>query len=78
MIHSTVAMEDGHTLLFSPFTVTPVHTVIWPVVPLAGKDVETLWGGGWNNTQKENTSLLQYVLQQTLNTMPGPSEDSNS
>ena len=43
MIHATVAMEDGHALLFSPFTVTPVHTVIWPVVPLAGEDEETLW-----------------------------------
>lgn len=42
MIHSTVAMEDGHTFVFSPFTVTPIHAVIRPVVPLARKDEETL------------------------------------
>lgn len=55
MIHSTVAMEDGHALLFGLFTITPVHAVIWPVVPLAGKDEETLWGG-----KKEHTRTHHY------------------
>lgn len=50
VIHSTVAVQDGHALLLSPFTVTPIHTVIRPVVPLAGEDVETLWGKKKNNT----------------------------
>lgn len=43
MIYPTVPMEDGHPFLFSPFTVTPIHAVIGPVVPLAGKGEETLW-----------------------------------
>lgn len=43
MIHATVAVEDGHAVLFSPPTVAPVHTVIGPVVPLAREDEETLW-----------------------------------
>lgn len=44
VIHATVAMEDGHAVLLCPPTVAPVHTVIGPVVPLAGEDEETLWG----------------------------------
>lgn len=44
MVNSTVAMENGHALLLGPFTVAAVHTVIRPVVPLAGKYEETLWG----------------------------------
>lgn len=44
MIYATVAMEDGHAFLFSPFAVTTVHTVVRSVVPLAWKDEETLWG----------------------------------
>lgn len=60
MIHSAVAMEDGHALLFGPFTVTAVHTVIRPVVPLAGKDEETLW------RKKNNTyHCYMYLLNQT-------------
>lgn len=44
VIHATVAVEDGHAVLLRPPTVAPVHTVIGPVVPLAGEDEETLWG----------------------------------
>lgn len=42
VIHSTVAVQDGHTLLFSGFTVAPVHAVVGSVVPLTGKDEQTL------------------------------------
>lgn len=42
MIHSTVPVENGHTLLFCPFAVAPIHAVIRPIVPLAGKCVEAL------------------------------------
>lgn len=60
MINATVAMEDGHALLFSPFAVTAVHAVIWPVVPLAGKDEETLW------KEKQHTTHRCYILHQTV------------
>lgn len=43
VIHAAVAVEDGHAVLLRPPTVAPVHAVIGPVVPLAGKDEETLW-----------------------------------
>lgn len=54
MIHAAVAVEDGHALLLGPFTVTAVHAVIWPVVPLAGKDEQTLW----KKKKTQHTSLL--------------------
>lgn len=59
VIYSTVSMEDGHALLFGPFAVAPVHTVIGPVVPLAGKDEETLWKK--NNTQEHIIIALYYT-----------------
>lgn len=61
MIHAAVAVEDGHALLLGPFTVTAVHAVIWPVVPLAGKDEETLW----KKKKTQHTSLLYNALDQT-------------
>lgn len=62
MIHSTVAVEDGHAFLFRPFTVTPIHAVIRPVVPLAGKDEETLWKKEKtpHTHKKKNTPSLIY------------------
>lgn len=57
VIHSSVAMEDGHALLFSFFTITPVHAVIWSVVPLAGKDEETLW---WDKKKKQHARTHHY------------------
>lgn len=62
MIHSTVAVKNRHTLLFSSFTVTPVHTVIWPVVPLAGKDEETLWVVVEDNVEEVLISPGDVVL----------------
>lgn len=44
VVHAAVAMENGHALLLCPLTVAAVHAVIRPVVPLAWKDEETLWG----------------------------------
>ena len=55
MVYSTVAVEDGHAFLFCSFTVTPIHTVIRPVVPLAGKDKKTLWKEK-NNAQKHTVT----------------------
>lgn len=42
MIHPAVAVENGHAFVFGPLTVAAVHAVVWPVVPLARKDEETL------------------------------------
>lgn len=58
VIHSAVAMENRHALLFGPFAITAVHTVIWPVVPLAGEDEETL-------CKKRNTGETVYLLYYT-------------
>lgn len=52
MINPSVAMENGHTLLLGPFTVTAVHTVIRPVIPLAGEDEQTLWRRKKTTTQQ--------------------------
>lgn len=62
MIYSTVAMEDGHALIFSPFAVTPVHAVIWSVVPLAGEDVKTFWVVVEDNVEQVLVSPGDVVL----------------
>ena len=61
MIHSTIAVQDGNTLLFGPFTITPVHAVIRPVVPLAGKDEETLW-----EEKHRQKPIMAKILHRTL------------
>lgn len=42
MVHSTVTMKNRHPLLFTSFAIASIHAVIWPVVPLAWKYVQTL------------------------------------
>lgn len=62
MINSPVAMQDGHPFLFSPFTVAPIHAVVRSVVPLAGKDKETVWVVVEDNIEEVLVSPGDVVL----------------
>ena len=39
---SAITVQDGYALGVGDVTVTAVHTVVWPVVPVAWVDVDTL------------------------------------